>query len=228
MASGVALTGARMLAAARRWGATGEEIASDLPGDDVVRDPQLVSTRAITIEAPPVDVFPWLAQLGQGRGGFYSYDWAENLIGLDIHSADALLPEFQDVRAGTQIRMAPGRKFYGFVVVDAAAPTHLVLQMCIHPFTGEQLEPDPRRQGPEVHASWAFVLTPVDERRTRLVARTRARLELPIGLRQTYCLLLESVEFPMERRMLLGIRDRAERSRAETTLARDLEPALHP
>jgi hypothetical protein len=226
MASGVPLTGARMLGAARRWGASGEEIASVQPGDDVVADPQLVSTRAITIEAPPADVFPWLAQLGQGRGGFYSYDWVENLIGLDIHSADTLLPEFREVRAGTQIRMAPGPKFYGFVVVDAEAPTHLVLQMRIHPFTGEQLEPAPRRQGPEVHASWAFVVTQIAEGRSRLVARTRARLELPFGLRQAYCLLLESVEFAMERRMLLGIRDRAECTRPDPALRRDLEVML--
>lgn len=206
----VSLVGKRLGEAALRWGATDDEVGAALPGDDLVPDPQSVSTRAITVNASPVEIFPWLAQLGQGRGGFYSYDWVENLIGLDVHSASRVLAEFQDIRPGTQIRMAPEPPFYGFIVKDVTTPTHLVLEMRIHPFTGRQLPPGARTQTPQVTASWAFVLQPIDDVSTRLITRTRAGLRLPFGLLPAYCTLLEAVEFVMERRMLLGIRDRAE------------------
>lgn len=71
-----------------RWGATAEECEKALPGDELVPHPRIASTRAITIQAPPAAVWPWLVQMGQGRGGLYSYDGLENLIGCDIHSAD--------------------------------------------------------------------------------------------------------------------------------------------
>src|SRR5947209_14514147 len=73
------------------WGATDEEIASAMPGDDLVAEPDLTATRGITIRRPAVDVWPWIVQLGQGRGGFYSYDLLENLVGCDIHSADRIV-----------------------------------------------------------------------------------------------------------------------------------------
>jgi hypothetical protein len=90
-----------------RWGATSQEADEPLPGDDLITDPDLGATRAITIGAPADQVWPWIAQLGQGRGGFYSYDFLENLAGCDIHSADTIVPEWQDIRIGDQIRLAP-------------------------------------------------------------------------------------------------------------------------
>jgi hypothetical protein len=85
-----------------RWGATAEEVARSMPGD--LTRPG--STRAITIDAPPAAIWPWLAQWGQGRGGWYSYDWLENLLGFDIHSADRILPEHQQPQVGDPICMA--------------------------------------------------------------------------------------------------------------------------
>jgi hypothetical protein len=84
-----------------RWGATDAEVAAAMPGDELVPDPQLGYTRAITIDAPPEDVWPWLVQMGQGRGGLYSYDGLENLVGCDIHSADRVIADFQQLAAGT-------------------------------------------------------------------------------------------------------------------------------
>ncbi len=214
---GWALATAGLLAvgtAARRWaghwGATGREVTGPLPGDDLVTEPLLGSTRAVTIRAPLAEVFPWLAQLGQGRGGFYSYDWLENRTGLDIHSADRILPEHQDLEPGDRVPVAPGPAFYGFLVAEVESPTRLVLRMRIHPFTGAAIQPDESPRGWSLDATWAFSLRAVDETSTRVVSRTRVDLHLPWPLRYPYAAALEVVEFVMERRMLLGIRERAE------------------
>lgn len=87
-----------------RWGATAEDISRPMPGDLE----HIGWTRAITIEAAPEDIWPWLVQWGQGRGGWYSYDWLENLLGFDIHTADRILPEYQDLKVGDPICMARG------------------------------------------------------------------------------------------------------------------------
>jgi hypothetical protein len=81
-----------------RWGATVEESGESLPGDDLISDPDLAATRAVTVGAAAGQVWPWIAQLGQGRGGFYSYDFLENLAGCDIHSADQIVPGWQGCR----------------------------------------------------------------------------------------------------------------------------------
>src|SRR6187397_3299325 len=91
------------------WGATEEEAGRSLPGDELLEDPAVVSTRAITIDAPPSAVWPWLVQMGSGRGGAYTYDWIENLFGLGMHSADEILPQFQDLNLGDEIPLGPGR-----------------------------------------------------------------------------------------------------------------------
>ena len=90
-----------------RWGATDEEIGRDLPGDELLPDPVGYVTRGITINTSPVNVWLWLVQMGQGRGGFYSYDWLENLFGLDIHNADRIVPEWQELAVGDIVRMHP-------------------------------------------------------------------------------------------------------------------------
>ena len=88
-----------------RWGATADEIGRALPGDDLVPTPRQRYTRAITINASSDAIWPWLAQMGQGRGGLYSYDWLENLIGCDIHSVDWIVPAFQDLQVGDAVRL---------------------------------------------------------------------------------------------------------------------------
>jgi len=90
-----------------RWGATEAEVRRALPGDELLPNPKLSATHAITIHAPVAEVWPWLAQIGQGRGGFYSYTWIENLLGCDIHNADRVHPEWQNLKAGDQILLHP-------------------------------------------------------------------------------------------------------------------------
>ena len=92
----------------QRWGASEDEAARSLPGDDLIPAPAWAATHAITIDAPPEAVWPWLVQLGQGRGGFYTYDSLENLMGLDMHSANRILPEHQTLKVGDLIPLAPG------------------------------------------------------------------------------------------------------------------------
>ena len=90
-----------------RWGATDEESSAPLPGDELIASPDLTATRAITVRAAVEEVWPWIAQLGQGRGGFYSYDILENLVGCGIHSADRILPEWQTIQVGDEVKLHP-------------------------------------------------------------------------------------------------------------------------
>jgi len=103
------------------WGANADEVSRMMPGDELLTDPEALSTRAITIDASPAAIWPWLVQMGPGRGGAYTYDWIENLLGLDMHSADEILPQFQDLKVGDVWRLgaltkrAPGRRGRGIL-----------------------------------------------------------------------------------------------------------------
>ena len=96
------------------WGATTAEADQRLPGDELLPAAQLVTTRAIGIDAPAEAVWPWLVQMGSGRAGAYSYDWIENLFGLDMHSANVILPQFQDLKAGDELPMGKGLRRCGW------------------------------------------------------------------------------------------------------------------
>ena len=187
-----------------RWGASREECARVLPGDELMPQADLVATRAITVRVPREQLWPWIVQMGQGRGGLYSYDGLENLVGCQMHSADSVMPEWQDVAPGDAFRLHPD------VALEVAA-----------------VEPDRAlviRGGvpmgdaaPPYDFTWAFVLgdvgptpgSPGDA--TRLLVRERYGY-----LRRWAPLLVEPVEavsFVMSRKMLRGIKERAEGSR---------------
>jgi hypothetical protein len=181
-----------------RWGATDAELQAALPGDELVAAPQAVTTRAITVNAPAEAIWPWLAQLGQGRGGFYSYEWLENtLLGCDIHNADTINPAWQNVAPGDLVKMRPD---------PAMPPAYLVAQvlpgraLVLGHHVG--LSVDPAAPWAE---TWQFVIVPVDATTSRLIVRSRS-FEAPWINR-----LLEPGIFLMEERMLRGIRERAER-----------------
>lgn len=97
---GVAAAASALRRCQLRWGATAEEAHTALPGDELIADPDLTATRAITVHTAAEAVWPWIVQLGQGRGGFYTYDRLENLLGCDMHSVDLVVPEWQDVKVG--------------------------------------------------------------------------------------------------------------------------------
>ncbi|MDI3210980.1 SRPBCC family protein [Arthrobacter sp. AL12] len=171
------------------------EAGGGLPGDHFLSAAGLQSTRAITIEAPAGAVWPWLAQMGQGRGGLYSYDFLENLAGLDIHSADRIHPEWQDIKVGDRFHLAPAAS--ADLEVGLVAPGNAVV-----------LRVPPGSSSGPFDFSWAFVLRPQSDGTTRLLVRER------YANRQWWArCLVEAVEvasFIMSRRMLHGIRCRAE------------------
>lgn len=188
------------------FGATPQETSAELPGDDLIPAADLVATRAITIRASAADVWPWLAQLGQGRGGFYSYDRLENLAGCDIHSADDVVPQWQGVQVGDELRLHPD---FGLPVAVVSPPEALVLHGA-----GPVDDEEEGEDAVPFDFTWSFVLRQVDDATTRLVVRERygyrtgwaGRMVEPVSW----------VSFVMTERMLRGIRDRAERAAART------------
>ncbi len=192
-----------------KWGATDDEVVRPLPGDLLVDNPMYVTTRAITVAAPAAAVWPWLVQLGQNRGGFYSYDFFENLFRLDIHNADRIHEEWQDLRLGED-----------FVALDSAGMMKMTIAV-MEPeraFVVRSGAPGEPPQAPgsffrgELAWSWGFYLEPLDERTTRLLIRCRAAWADTTAAKLAKPVLLEPVHFLMEERMLRGIRDRAEAS----------------
>jgi hypothetical protein len=179
-----------------RWGATEEECDAALPGDDLIANPDLVATRAITVPAAAEQVWPWIVQLGQGRGGFYSYDVLENLVGCDIHSADRVVSQWQDLKVGDQVKLHPE---VGLDVAMVEPGRALVLRGSV------PMGATP----PPYDFTWAFVVRERPEGTTRLLVRERYAYT-----RRWAPLLVEPVAvvaFVMSQRMLRGIRDRAER-----------------
>jgi hypothetical protein len=189
-------------------------VEDTLPGDDQVPAPALGYTRAITIDAPVAKVWPWLAQIGQGRGGLYSYDGLENLVGCRIHSADRVLEDHQDVRPGDLIRLGPDG-YPCFRVHQVDPPSTMVLVSAGPDATHRSVETTD--DGPLV--TWQWVLRPIDaERRTRLVVRQR--LSCPPSQRLMWR-VVEPIGFVMERRMLRGIKRRAERASGAVRVSRE-------
>jgi hypothetical protein len=142
------------------WGATDKESEGRLFGDDLIADPDVIATRAISVRASADQVWPWVAQLGQGRGGFYTYDSLENLVGCDIHSADRIHPEWQDVAVGDEVKLYPE----GPLDVVALEPGRsLVIR------GGVPMGNTP----PPYDFTWAFVVREQSDGTTRLVVRER-------------------------------------------------------
>lgn len=194
-----------------RWGATDEEVRRTLPGDDQIPHPNTEVTRAITIKARPADIWPWLMQIGQGRGGYYSYTWIENLMGLRMKNSDQINPEWQHLKAGDIIPAEPGGS--GFRVISVKHNRALVIG-------GRETDDDRvfagfKQMFPAF--TWAFVLEKVDNEHTRLITRFRgqARRSPLVMLTSPF---FELGEFLMTRKMLLGIKQRAEQFSEQVTV----------
>jgi hypothetical protein len=167
--------------------------ASRLPGDELLENADGVATRAIAIDAPPAAVWPWLAQMGPyPRGGAYTYDWIENLLGLHMHSVDHVLSDFQHPEVGNTIGFGSNR-----MRVERVEPEQVLVS-----------------RSEDGNWVWAFVLEERDGG-TRLISRNRFRL--PTLLARIGMLPMEPGSLIMERKMLLGIKQRAERLASATT-----------
>jgi hypothetical protein len=171
------------------WGATAEDAAARLPGDQLLEGADGVATRATTIDAPASAVWPWIAQMGPSpRGGAYTYDWIENLLGLNMHSADRVLPEFQHPKLGDGFGFGANRMGYAIVEPERV--------LAVRSADGKWV--------------WSFVLVEADGK-TRLISRNRFRLPKlkdKIGM-----IPMEPGSLVMERKMLLGIKQRARAAR---------------
>ena len=174
------------------WGATDSEAGMRLAGDELLEEAEGVSTRAIDIDAPSSAVWPWIAQMGPSpRGGAYTYDWIENLLRLDIHSVDRVLPEFQHPQIGDTVGYGSNR------------------------MRVERVEPERVLAWRSEDGNWVWSFNLLDhDGSTRLISRNRFRL--PTLAARLGMLPMEAGSLVMEHKMLHGIKQRAERLAAQT------------
>jgi hypothetical protein len=162
-----------------------------MPGDDLLSNPDIIATRAVTISAPPPAIWPWLMQMGSGKGGVYTYDWIENLFGLRMHSAREILPQFQDRKVGDVEQLGSNGPRLRVEVLDVERA------MVLRSEDGNWI--------------WAFCLYPSGENSTRLISRNRIATPGASALQKGFStLVMEPGSLIMERKMLLGIKTRAE------------------
>jgi hypothetical protein len=182
-----------------RWGSTEEERTRPMPGDELVPHPDCETTKAITIDAPPEDVWPWLVQIGRGRGGLYSIDWLDRLFGiLDAPSATEILPQYQHLEPGDTIPIGG----------TAAWPVHHVEEnRCL---ALGNVEPN------GVRWSWVFGLYPdATGARTRFISRNRLSIDRPLP-RTLMLAVVDPPAFIMTVAMLRGVKSRVESVRADS------------
>ncbi|MBM3155908.1 MAG: hypothetical protein FJ004_01315 [Chloroflexi bacterium] len=173
------------------WGATDAETIHPMPGDDEVKQPMSVSTNAVSIRARATDVWPWLVQMGYRRGGMYSYDRIDRILGiLDAPSADRIIPEFQHLEVGDVIPMGKPPSW----PVKAIEPNKSILIVI---------------REPGVEVTWCFMLDEIDDKQTRIILRVRTRLAMTPMLLLSLPIMYFG-QFLMIRKMLLGIKQRAE------------------
>ncbi|HEX6221987.1 MAG TPA: hypothetical protein VF115_12905 [Acidimicrobiia bacterium] len=172
-----------------RWGATNEEVARPMPGDDIVAQPVFNATRAVTVDARPDEIWPWLVQIGFGRAGWYSYDILDN---LGRHSSEEILAEYQQLEPGDLIPLGPGEAS-GLYVKEIRPNESMVWW-------------ERKRQA----TSWVWGLYPIDGEQTRLVTRVRNDYQKGLSNFIFGLLLIEPADFPMMRKCMLGIKRRAE------------------
>lgn len=198
----LALVGAGLYAARRyfrNWGTTKEECQRALPGDKLVADPAIQTTEAVWVDASASSVWPWLVQMGQDRGGLYSYEALENLVGLKFKNADRVHPEWQQLRVGDLVRLAPKgwmglRDGVALRVAEVVPETAIVLRSTHTGFPWD--------------AVWSFHVVPHWQDRCRLLVRRRTALRHPGQVLGTE--LAGPASALMTRGMLRGIKRRVE------------------
>lgn len=187
----------------RNWGALPTELKLALPGDELILEPAGVVTRGVSVEAPPFEAWQWLVQIGQDRGGMYSYDWLENLLGLHIHSAREIRDDWQNLQVGDRITLVrPGwlglKKGYSLPVerIDQGRAIVLFQAPPEHPW----------------EAVWSFHVVSAGPERCRLISRSREAIKPGVGptIGRVVGQAMDPITLLMTRKMLLTIKRRAE------------------
>lgn len=190
------------------WGASTDESERFLTGDEIAPECRYRATRAVTIDAPVDKVWPWLVQIGQDRGGFYSYLWLENLFFAGMRNADEIVPEYQERSVGDVVWLANPRRYGGRarMVVAALDPYRCIALVMPQDYrrlvNGESAQ----------FGCWSFHLRDLHGGRTRLIVRSRAGDFSNLPQMIFDFLIFDPAHFMMERKMMLGIKERAERS----------------
>jgi hypothetical protein len=188
------------------WGLDANDAAKPYPGDDLVPEPRWSWTHAIDIDAPADAVWPWVAQIGADRGGFYSYQWLENVAGCELRNAEIIHPEWE-LHQGDGLRVHPkmpplrvvslerGRYFVAYAPPDAQAQA-----------SGKSW----------ASVTWLFLIEPIGDRRCRVISRYRAATSEDLATRLSFGpTFVEPIGFAMDRRMLMGVKSRSERTVAQ-------------
>jgi len=188
------------------WGATDREFLRVYPGDQLAPNVLSVATRAITIQAPPAKVWPWIVQIGEDRAGFYSYTWLENLFLADMRNADRINPQWQTRQVGDTVWLTRKDRYHGTArtVIAGYEPGHTMV--LVSPSDFAKLA----QYGPPIDGAWTFILEPEGEKASRLIMRSRGR-SAGWWKRAFDYFIFDPAHFIMERGMLLGIKERAER-----------------
>jgi hypothetical protein len=212
-----------------RWGAAAEAAAGPYPGDELVPEPRWGWTHGIDVGAPAGDVWPWVAQLGADRGGFYSYQWLENLIGCQVRNATAIHPQWA-AREGGELRLHPKAPPLRIVTVRPGRALVAYLPPA-RTLSGARQEVPPRpgavapKKDGWMTASWLFLVESAGPGRCRVISRYRCDTSGDLLSRLRFGpAIVEPVSFAMDRRMLIGIKQRAEHARSRITApSHDLE-----
>ena len=217
MVAGTVILRPLLVSRYQRWNTTGDETTRPLPGDERVPTPLVTQTLAVTINASPASVWPWLAQIGQERGGMYSYDMLENIARCQMHNADEIVPEWE-LQVGDLVRLGPPG--YPVDKVVDMQRGHWLLLAGADIKTGEVPDPPKPGQTEYTNYSWVFYLQERPAGRTRLI--TRSHLDYAprsFALKMIWEWFTDPIGFVMTRKMLLEIKQRAEKAPVQQTVA---------
>ena len=191
----------------RRWGLTKKLVARDYPGDHVIQDILSHFTHGIEVNAPAEFVWPWIAQIGKDRGGFYSYELLENITGLQIKNEDKILPKFQNPKVGDKVLFGPDM---GYPIIICEPGKAMAIETAIDMKTNEQYDPSIFKPAKFLHLTWLWYVEPLNGLRSRFISRNRVSTNDSLKNKVLMGFLAEPIIFAMDRKMCLGIKSRAE------------------
>lgn len=189
------------------WGLKKEEMTGVFPADELVPKPKSQFTHAVKVDAPAHHVWPWIAQIGQGRGGFYSYEVLENMTGLNIYNADRIIPEFQNPKIGDLIAFGPED---AYPLIYCEEGRGMALENWYDLDAKKSYNPKETTPANYLHLTWLWYVEKIDANTSRFISRNRVTYSATSKAKLMFGILSEPVVFAMDRKMCLGIKKRAE------------------